>query len=207
MLLALLFIQGFPGKAILREASFYGCMESRSAACPVRPFIKPAASPDYSSQRECLPPVQSIWNWRAIFFSHQSRCRISSLLRSSSRSSLPDHLSFDHMNTKMYVGNLSFNSTEQDLRDLFGSHGEVTEVFIPTDRESGRPRGFAFVTMDSTDSMNDAISALNGNEFQGRPLVVNEAKPQANTGGGGGGGYRGNGGGRRDNNGYGRNRR
>ena len=83
------------------------------------------------------------------------------------------------MNTKMYVGNLSFNSTEQDLRDLFGSHGEVTEVFIPTDRESGRPRGFAFVTMDSTDSMNDAISALNGNEFQGRPLVVNEAKPQA----------------------------
>lgn len=87
------------------------------------------------------------------------------------------------MNTKMYVGNLSFNSTEQDLRDLFGSHGEVTEVFIPTDRESGRPRGFAFVTMDSTDSMNDAISALNGNEFQGRPLVVNEAKPQANTGG------------------------
>lgn len=75
------------------------------------------------------------------------------------------------MNTKMYVGNLSFNSTEQDLRDLFGSHGEVTEVFIPTDRESGRPRGFAFVTMDSTDSMNDAISALNGNEFQGRPWL------------------------------------
>ena len=118
------------------------------------------------------------------------------------------------MNTKMYVGNLSFNSTEQDLRDLFGSHGEVTEVFIPTDRESGRPRGFAFVTMDSTDSMNDAISALNGNEFQGRPLVVNEAKPQANTGGGGGGGgstgttvtYR-SGENRRDNNGYGRNRR
>lgn len=89
MLLALLFIQGFPGKTILREASFYGCMESRSAACPVRPFIKAAASPDYSSQRECPPPVQSIWNWRAIFFSHQSRCRISSLLRSSSRSSLP----------------------------------------------------------------------------------------------------------------------
>lgn len=117
------------------------------------------------------------------------------------------------MNTKMYVGNLSFNATEQDLRDLFGSHGEVTEVFIPTDRESGRPRGFAFVTMESTDAMNDAIEALNGNEFQGRALVVNEAKPQSNTGGGGygggggGGGYRGNGGGRRDNNGYGRNRR
>lgn len=117
-----------------------------------------------------------------------------------------EHVSFDHMNTKMYVGNLSFNATEQDLSDLFGTHGEVTEVFIPTDRESGRPRGFAFVTMESTDAMNDAISALNGNDFQGRPLVVNEAKPQTNTGGGG---YRSNGGngGRRDNNGYGRNRR
>ena len=108
----------------------------------------------------------------------------------------------------MYVGNLSFDATEQDLRDLFGSHGEVTEVFIPTDRESGRPRGFAFVTMESADAMNNAIEALNGNEYQGRALVVNEAKPQSNTGGGfrgnGGGGY---GGGRRDNNGYGRNRR
>lgn len=108
------------------------------------------------------------------------------------------------MNTKMYVGNLSFDATEQDLRDLFGSHGEVTEVFIPTDRESGRPRGFAFVTMESADAMNNAIEALNGNEYQGRALVVNEAKPQSNTGGG----FRGNGGGgRRDNNGYGRNRR
>ena len=114
------------------------------------------------------------------------------------------------MNTKMYVGNLSFNATEEDLRDLFGTHGEVTEVFIPTDRESGRPRGFAFVTMESADSMNDAIEALNGNEYQGRALVVNEAKPQSNTGGGGfrgnGGGFRDNGG-RRDNGGYGRNRR
>lgn len=111
------------------------------------------------------------------------------------------------MNTKMYVGNLSFDAGEQDLRDLFNSHGEVTEVFIPTDRESGRPRGFAFVTMDSADSMNAAISALNGEEYQGRALVVNEAKPQVNRDGGGGG-YRGNGGGgRRNDNGYGRNRR
>lgn len=108
----------------------------------------------------------------------------------------------------MYVGNLSFDATEQDLRDLFDSHGKVTEVFMPTDRESGRPRGFAFVTMESADSMNAAISDLNGQEYQGRALVVNEAKPQENNGGGGGGGYRGNGGGgRRDDNGYGRNRR
>lgn len=120
------------------------------------------------------------------------------------------------MNTKIYVGNLSFDAGEQDLRDLFGSHGGVTEVFIPTDRDSGRPRGFAFVTMDSADSMNAAVEALNGQEYQGRALVVNEAKPQENRGGGGGG-YRGNGGGynkgggygggRRDGNGYGRNRR
>lgn len=110
------------------------------------------------------------------------------------------------MNTKMYVGNLSFDSTEQDLRDLFGAYGEVTEVFMPTDRESGRPRGFAFVTMDSTDSMNGAISAVNGKEYQGRALIVNEAKPQGSSGGGG---YGGNGGnrGRRDDNGYGRSNR
>ena len=90
------------------------------------------------------------------------------------------------MNTKLYVGNLSFDATEQDLRDLFGSYGEVTELFMPTDRDSGRPRGFAFVTMDSTDSMGSAIEAVNGQEFQGRALVVNEAKPQENRGGGGG---------------------
>lgn len=114
------------------------------------------------------------------------------------------------MNTKMYVGNLSFDASEMDLRDLFGAHGSVTEVFMPTDRESGRPRGFAFVTMDSPETMNAAIEALNGQEFQGRALVVNEAKPQVeNRGGGGGGGYRGGGGGggygggRRDNNGGG----
>lgn len=123
------------------------------------------------------------------------------------------------MNTKIYVGNLSFDAGEQDLRDLFGAHGGVTEVFIPTDRESGRPRGFAFVTMDSADSMNAAIEALNGLEYQGRALAVNEARPQEQRSGGGGGGYRdrGNGGGRRDggygggggrrDNGYGRNYR
>lgn len=110
------------------------------------------------------------------------------------------------MNTKMYVGNFSFDATEQDLKDLFESYGVVNDVFMPMDRESGRPRGFAFVTMDSVDAMNAAISALNGEEYMGRALVVNEARPQTNTGGGGGGGgYRS--GGRRDGNGYGRNRR
>lgn len=113
------------------------------------------------------------------------------------------------MNTKIYIGNLSFDATEQDLKDLFEPHGEVTEIFMPTDRESGRPRGFAFVTMGSSDSMNAAISELNGQEFLGRALVVNEAKPQErqggdrNRGGYGGGGY----GGRRDDGGYRRDRR
>lgn len=112
------------------------------------------------------------------------------------------------MNTQIYIGNLSFNATEQELRDLFGAHGEVTAVFIPTDRESGRPRGFAFVTMATPEATTAAIEALNGQDCQGRPLVVNEAKPQKPSGGGGGGGFRGNGGGgggRRNDNGYGRN--
>ena len=114
----------------------------------------------------------------------------------------------------MYTGNLPFSATEQDLRELFSEHGNVTEVFIPTDRESGRPRGFAFVTMDSADAMNAAIEALNGQDFQGRALVVNEARPQEardnfrGGNGGNGGGYRGNGGGgRRNDNGYGRDNR
>jgi cold-inducible RNA-binding protein len=108
-------------------------------------------------------------------------------------------------NTKMYVGNLSFDASEQDLRELFGAHGGVTEVFMPIDRFSNRPRGFAFITMDSAEAMNAAISALNGQAFQGRPLTVNEARPQAAGGGGGGGGYGGGGGGggKRGGGGYG----
>ena len=94
---------------------------------------------------------------------------------------------------KMYVGNLPFQSSEDDLRALFGEYGEVTEVFIPTDRESGRPRGFAFVTMDSKSAMVNAIKALDGEDFQGRNLKVNEARPREDRGGGGG--YRGGGGG------------
>jgi RNA recognition motif-containing protein len=89
---------------------------------------------------------------------------------------------------KMYVGNLPFDTNEQDLKTLFGEHGEVTDVHIPVDRDSGRPRGFAFVTMDSKGSMVNAIKALDGREFGGRDLKVNEAKPRESRGGGGGGG-------------------
>ena len=98
---------------------------------------------------------------------------------------------------KMYVGNLPYDATDQDLQTLFGEYGQVTDVHVPIDRDSGRPRGFAFVTMDSKDAMVNAIKALDGEEFQGRNLRVNEAQPREERGGGGGGGggYRGGGGG------------
>ena len=87
---------------------------------------------------------------------------------------------------KMYVGNLSFDTGEQDLRTLFSKHGEVTDVHIPSDRETGQPRGFAFVTMDSKSSMVDAIKALNGQELDGREIKVNEARAREERGQGGG---------------------
>ena len=96
---------------------------------------------------------------------------------------------------KMYVGNLSWDTGEQDLRALFAEHGEVTDVHIPEDRETGRPRGFAFVTMDSKSAMVNAIKALDGQEVDGRDIKVNEARPREDRGGGGGGrGGRGGGG-------------
>src|SRR4029079_18939867 len=104
------------------------------------------------------------------------------------------------MNTKMYVGNLSFDATEADLRELCEQHGRVTEVSLPMDRTTNRPRGFPFVTMATAEGMNAAISKLSGKAWQGRPLTVNEARPREERpaysgGGGGGGGYSGGGGG------------
>lgn len=96
---------------------------------------------------------------------------------------------------KIYVGNLSFNTNEQALEDYFSEHGQVDEVAVITDRETGRPRGFAFVTMANDDQAKAAIEATNGQELDGRTLNVNEAKPK--TGGGGRGGGGGGGGGRR----------
>jgi len=97
------------------------------------------------------------------------------------------------MNTKMYVGNLSFDINEAEFRDLFTPHGQVTEAALVMDRDSGRPRGFGFVTMDTKEAMEAAIAELNGKEVGGRALVVNEARPRTenrggNGGGGGGGG-------------------
>jgi cold-inducible RNA-binding protein len=101
------------------------------------------------------------------------------------------------MSTKLYVGNLSFDITENDLRDMMAAHGPVNEVSVIMDKVTGRARGFAFVTMNTQEAATAAIAALNGKEFQGRALTVNEARPREErpTGGGGGGGRGGYGGG------------
>ena len=97
---------------------------------------------------------------------------------------------------KMYVGNLAFGTTKQTLETLFGAHGAVTDIHLPTDRDTGRPRGFAFVTMDSRSAMESAIKELDGKNVDGRAIKVNEAQPREERGGGGygGGGGRGQGG-------------
>jgi len=100
------------------------------------------------------------------------------------------------MSTKLYVGNISFDTTNQDLIDLFSGSGTVQSANIIEDRETGRSRGFGFVEMSSKAEAEAAIASLNGKEIDGRALKVNEAKPQQNrNAGGGGGGRRGGGGG------------
>jgi RNA recognition motif-containing protein len=100
------------------------------------------------------------------------------------------------MSAKLYVGNLSFNTTQQDLEEMCGEFGTVESANIIEDRETGRSRGFAFVEMSSNEEAQNAISALNGKEIDGRSLTVNEAKPREDRGGSGGGrgGYGGGGG-------------
>ena len=90
------------------------------------------------------------------------------------------------MSTKLFVGNLSFNVTENDLQDLFSPHGTVAAVDLIMDRMSGRPRGFAFVTMETPEGATAAIEALNGKNVSGRDLTVNEARPKEERSGGGG---------------------
>lgn len=96
---------------------------------------------------------------------------------------------------KLYVGNLSFNTSEDRLRELFAEHGEVTSATLVMDRETGRPRGFGFVEFADAQSGQAAIEALNGTNVDGRDLTVNEARPREGGGGGGGRGGRGGGGG------------
>src|SRR5262252_2260620 len=89
------------------------------------------------------------------------------------------------MNNKLFVGNISFNTTENDLQDAFAAHGTVTEANLMMDRATGRPRGFAFVTMSSPEEAQNAINALNGANLDGRNLTVNEARPREERTGGG----------------------
>jgi cold-inducible RNA-binding protein len=89
-------------------------------------------------------------------------------------------------NNKLFVGNLSFNTTENDLRDAFAEHGSVDEVKLMTDRDTGRPRGFGFVTMSTAEEAQTAIDALNGKQLDGRALTVNVAKPREERSGGSG---------------------
>ena len=117
------------------------------------------------------------------------------------------------MSIRLYVGNLPFSVSEQDLEDLFSRSGQVESTNIVTDRDTGRSRGFAFVEMGSREEADNAIQALNGFEIAGRALTVNEARPKENRsprgggfGGGGGRGFGGGGGGRGGGGGYGRDR-
>jgi RNA recognition motif-containing protein len=91
------------------------------------------------------------------------------------------------MAKNIYVGNMSYDTTQDRLRELFEAYGEVTSVNIITDRDTGRPRGFAFVEMATDEAAAEAISALNGQNIDGRELKVNEARPRKPRGGGGGG--------------------
>jgi len=111
------------------------------------------------------------------------------------------------MSTKLFVGNLAFKVTESDLEKLFSQYGPVTESLVMLDRQTGRSRGFGFVSMESAEGAKAAVEALNGSQYEGRPLTVNEARPREERprreggggygGGGGGGGYGGGGGGDR----------
>ena len=102
------------------------------------------------------------------------------------------------MSKKMYVGNLAWSVTSEDLQELFSAHGTVRSAEVIKDRETGRSRGFGFVEMETQQDMEAAIQALNGYDLGGRPLTVNEARERSprEGGGGGGGGYGGGGGGR-----------
>jgi RNA recognition motif-containing protein len=106
------------------------------------------------------------------------------------------------MSSKLFVGNLSFDTTENDLQDAFAAHGTVTETNLMMDRATGRPRGFGFVTMSTPEEAQKAVEALNGKSVGGRALTVNIARPREERAPGGGGG----GGGRREYRGGGRDR-
>ena len=99
------------------------------------------------------------------------------------------------MGKKLYVGNLPYTATDSDLQSMFEAHGAVQSAQVVMDRDTGRSKGFGFVEMETNEAAQAAISALNGQDFAGRSLTVNEARPREERGGGGGGGRGGYGGG------------
>lgn len=99
------------------------------------------------------------------------------------------------MGNRLYVGNLAYETTEESLRDAFSQWGDIAEIKVILDRDTGRSRGFAFVEMQTQEGANQAIENMNGAMLDGRPLRVNEAEERRPRGGGGGGGYGGGGGG------------
>jgi len=101
------------------------------------------------------------------------------------------------MGKTLYVGNLTYGTNDDTLRELFEEHGAVTSAQVIMDRDTGRSKGFGFVEMANEQEAQNAIAALNGNEVDGRALTVNEARPKTESGGGGSGGYGGSGGGGR----------
>jgi len=109
----------------------------------------------------------------------------------------------DKKKMNIYVGNIAYSTTEDDLREMFGAHGEVSSARVITDRDSGRSKGFGFVEMSDSESAQAAIDALNGKDLDGRTLTVNEARPREERPRSGGGGGYGGGGGRSGGGGYG----
>ncbi len=103
------------------------------------------------------------------------------------------------MSKKLFVGSLSWDTNDEGLRSAFGAHGEISEAVVITDRDTGRSRGFGFVTFDDDEAADKAVAALNGTELDGRTIRVDVAQAKQRSGGGGGGG----GGGGRDGGGYG----
>jgi len=102
------------------------------------------------------------------------------------------------MNTQLYIGNLSYSVTQADLENLFGQCGPVEKVALMKDRDTGQPRGFAFVTMGTPEAAQAALQKMNGHDIGGRPIKVSEARPREERPPGGGGGYGGGGGSRRE---------
>lgn len=147
-----------------------------------------------SWQRDSITIPARVWHCAGRIRTRAQRPRLSSGTGSGSTVRCPLQI-WKGSIVKIYVGNLSYNTGEDGLRAQFSQHGAVSDVFVATDRETGRSRGFGFVTMPDDAQAKTAIEKCNGTQLDGRTLTVNEARPPAQSGGGGGGGGYGGGGG------------